>query len=291
MAPHVADEPAGRCLLLTDGLANVGVTDVAELAARAASLRPRHIVTSTFGVGADFDEQLLSSLAAAGGGNFYYIETARQIPDFISSELGEALEVVARAAGLELRVPAGVEVDSLGPEPVERRAGDTWWVDLGDLVSGQLREVVLRLRFPYGAADAQARVEIAVKDRDGAFVGQGGSMTWRYADDRANDSQSRDRDVDWVVASRFAARARADAARRNKTGDYDGARKALAGVARRIRQYALDDPRFTSLAADLEEDGRVRFSAPMPAMALKTAFAASRNTLMSRDENGKARRI
>ena len=91
-----------RVLLLTDGLANQGVVDPGELAATAARLRTEGVTTSTFGVGADFDEELLARLATQGGGHFYFIEQARQIPDFFASELGEALEVTARDVVFEV---------------------------------------------------------------------------------------------------------------------------------------------------------------------------------------------
>jgi Ca-activated chloride channel homolog len=290
VALHQDEDAVSRVLLLTDGLANIGVTDPLDLERHAIELRRRGVSTSTFGVGSDFDEQLLARLAAAGGGNFYYIETARQIPDFISSELGEALEVVARSVGLEVRAAPGVEIEVLGTEPIERRAGGTWWVDLGDLVSGQLREVVLRLRFPYGTPGLGQRVEVAVRDRDGTFVNQGGSMTWNYAADAANDVQPRDRGVDRVVAARFAARARAEAVARNRVGDFTGASRGLRGVAGRIRRYAGDDARLAEIAEALEREASDTFSAPMAAPALKTAFAASYNVMTNRDSTGRARR-
>ena len=55
----------GRCLLLTDGLANQGVTDRGELVHAAGALRTQGLSTSTFGVGEDFDERLLRGLAEA----------------------------------------------------------------------------------------------------------------------------------------------------------------------------------------------------------------------------------
>ena len=87
-----------RVLLLTDGLANAGVTDHDALATMAAEFKARGIATSTFGVGADFDETLLARIATEGGGHFYYIENAQQIPDLLASELGETLDVVAHDA-------------------------------------------------------------------------------------------------------------------------------------------------------------------------------------------------
>jgi len=52
-----------RVLLLTDGLANQGVVDPRELRDAAARLREQGVTTSTFGLGSDFDEELLASLA------------------------------------------------------------------------------------------------------------------------------------------------------------------------------------------------------------------------------------
>ena len=64
IALNAHDGLVNRCLLLTDGLANRGVTNRDELIRRAGSLRERGVQTSTFGVGADFDERLLLSAGA-----------------------------------------------------------------------------------------------------------------------------------------------------------------------------------------------------------------------------------
>src|SRR3990172_10729782 len=74
----------GRCLLLTDGLANQGITDHPTIVRHASELRKRGVTTSTLGVGRDFDETLLRQMAEAGGGNFYFAERADQLSDFIS---------------------------------------------------------------------------------------------------------------------------------------------------------------------------------------------------------------
>ena len=54
-----------RCLLVSDGLANQGITDRSELASRAGQLRAAYVVTSTFGVGTDFDGPSVEALIAA----------------------------------------------------------------------------------------------------------------------------------------------------------------------------------------------------------------------------------
>ena len=71
-----------RAILLTDGMANAGITDSVELARHAGELRSRGIATTTLGIGHDFDEFLLAEMAEAGGGNFEYLASARQLVPF-----------------------------------------------------------------------------------------------------------------------------------------------------------------------------------------------------------------
>ena len=148
VARHLSppDAPsAARVLLLTDGLANAGISDHDELARMAAAFRAKGIATSTFGLGADFDETLLSRLATEGGGHFYFIESPGQIPDLLMSELGETLDVVAPGAEFVINGGPAVEIGLLNEFPVEAKA-DGLHVKLGDLVAGQEVKLVVALR-------------------------------------------------------------------------------------------------------------------------------------------------
>ena len=61
-------EQLNRVIVLTDGLANRGVTDPEKLRNLVATARARGIGVSTLGYGTEFDEKLLTDLATAGGG-------------------------------------------------------------------------------------------------------------------------------------------------------------------------------------------------------------------------------
>ena len=144
VARYIEGAGLGRCLLLTDGLANHGISDHEEIVAHARELRRRGVVTSTFGVGADFDERLLQQMADAGAGHFYFIERAEQIPDLLASELGETLEVVASGVTLVIATPKGLHAEVLNQFPSTREPG-LLTVQIGDLVSGQELSLVTRL--------------------------------------------------------------------------------------------------------------------------------------------------
>lgn len=292
VASHISEGGVNRCLLLTDGLANIGITDPDQLSVHAEELRARGVSTSTFGVGNDFDERLLQRLADAGGGHFYYIADAPQIRDAITSEVGETLEVVARDVTLEITARDDIRIEPISPYAVTG-GGNRTAVALGDLGSEQVVEVVLRLSFPYGLPGRETGAIVALKDRDGIF-GPGGAgetepirLTWAYADDLANDAQPRDRDVDRAVARLFAARARQEAVQRNRTGDYPGAQRILDATARRIRVYAGHDPEMRSLIDALTRE-QVVFAAPMAERSLKETHYASANLLRSRDAAGRS---
>ena len=141
------DDAVGRCLLLTDGLANQGITSPDEIASRVAALRQRRISTSALGVGSDFDEHLLAQVAEAGGGNFHFIEGASQIPEFMGAEVGEALAITARDVVIAVEAGEGVLVESLNDFPCTRQA-DGWRVELGSMFGGQVLDRVLASRCP-----------------------------------------------------------------------------------------------------------------------------------------------
>jgi Ca-activated chloride channel family protein len=292
VASRLVERGVNRCLLLTDGLANVGITDPVELADHAGELRARGVTTSTFGVGNDFDERLLQDLADAGGGHFYYIADAPQIRDAITSEVGETLEIVARDVTLEVTARDDIRIDPLSPYGATGH-GNRTSISLGDLGSEQALEVVLRLSFPYGDPGRETAATVALTDADGVFgAGRAGEaepvrVAWTYADHRANDGQPRDADVDRAVAGLFAARARQEAVRRNRDGDFEGARRVLDATAGRIREYAGSDPETTALADALTRE-RAAFSAPMPEQDRKRLHFASANLLRSRDAQGRS---
>jgi Ca-activated chloride channel family protein len=283
-------ERVSRCLLLTDGLANVGIVDRQELARHADELRRRGVQTSTFGVGADFDERKLRDMAQAGSGNFYYIETAAQIPDLVTSELGEALEVVVRGAALELSLPPGATATPLQRFRHFFAGGDRELrVELGDLVSGQQMDVVIAIEFDSGILESEAIVEVtAVASATDAPTARA-ERRWTYASHTLNDAQPRERAVDRQVATLYAARARADAAELNRAGLFDRARELLSRTAKRIRGYAGTDPELNRIADELEAELH-RFSEPMPAMEMKSTFFAAHAAMVERSPTGRAKR-
>ena len=69
-----------RMFLFSDGNPTVGAKDPDDL---PSFLEKQKFTTSVFGVGKDFNADLLKDLAKAGNGAYYYIEDSQEIPDML----------------------------------------------------------------------------------------------------------------------------------------------------------------------------------------------------------------
>jgi Ca-activated chloride channel family protein len=288
LARFIEGEGLGRCLLLTDGLANHGVTDRDEIIAHARELRRRGVVTSTFGVGADFDERLLQQMADAGSGHFYFIERAVQIPDLFASELGETLEVVASGVTLTIGTPEPLRVEVLNQFAAAREPG-LLTIQLGDLVSGQELSVVARLEFPNGQEGTPIAATFGIQAAGAQVPAQSVEQVWTFASHAACDAQPRNQAVDEAVGEIYAARARAEAVELNRHGDFAAAQRTLRRVSEKIQEYAGQSPALEQVVADLLQAAEVT-SAPMSPLAMKSMHFEASSSLRNRNADGKARR-
>ncbi len=287
VSEFVDAERTSRVLLLTDGLANQGVQDRDTLARHASELRQRGVSSSTFGVGTDFDERLLRDMAHEGGGNFYFLENARQIPDLITSELGEALEVVIPNAAIELELPHRADAEVLNRFRSSFNA-TTLRIELGDVVSAQDVEVLVRVNFPQG--EIGTGVQLRATLVGGGVDGDSSTIGWTYASHRDNDSQLRDREVDRRVAEIYASRARAEATEANRHHDFVAARRVIERTAARIRQYAGDDPALNDCWRSLLAEQHRYDQTEMSAMVMKQSYFVAEMGMKGRAADGRARR-
>lgn len=277
-----------RALLLTDGLANQGVVTFDDLVAAARAFREKGITTSTFGVGADFDEVLLSTIATAGGGNFYFIEKPTQIPDFLTSELGETLDIVARDVLLDITCSAGVDAMVLNGFATEASSGRVR-VRLGDLVAGQEILLAVAISCAPHLLGSAASVDCRVTDRDAVLYGEPMRIEWRATDAAGNERQPTNPAVIVAVAEALAERARATALVANRRGEYDEARRIIRDMIEHLLSLAPGNRPILAIVDRLRRDER-ELGRAMDAVLMKSRHFTSHRAAFSRDPEGKARR-
>ncbi|MFM8511720.1 MAG: vWA domain-containing protein [Betaproteobacteria bacterium] len=108
LAPHSGRDAACHVILLSDGLANVGLTIPDRICEQVAALAGAGVTTTTVGLGADFNEELMTAIARAGQGNAHYGERSVDLAETFESEIGLLSQLQWRS--VEMRVIAGPEV-------------------------------------------------------------------------------------------------------------------------------------------------------------------------------------
>ena len=137
-----------RVLLLTDGMANAGITDPELLTGLCAGARGEEITTTTIGFGAHYDEQLLRDMADAGGGSAYYIERADQAPGVFEEEIEDLLSVSAQNVAVELQPARAVRLVTLHNDYPTTPLADGRRVELGDLYAREPKTLLVELFVP-----------------------------------------------------------------------------------------------------------------------------------------------
>jgi len=134
-----------RVLLLSDGLANVGITDRHELAGKVRDKNRRDGITiSTFGVGNDFNENLMADIADYGKGNYYYIRNSTDIPDIFAAEMNGIKNMVGQGAKIKIHFPEEyLSLNKVYGYPYEIE-GDDVVIDFKDVFSDQNKAVLLK---------------------------------------------------------------------------------------------------------------------------------------------------
>jgi Ca-activated chloride channel family protein len=248
VAEGKADGQVNRVLLLTDGLANQGITDPRRLASMARQKREEGVTTTAMGVGMDFNEDLLREMASEGGGAFYFIDNPDRAPSIFAEELQDLMSVVGQNLVITLAL-TGEDVRmvrQLNTYPSEA-AGREITFRLGDLFADEVKALLLELFIP--ALKTLGRVEVARLRFEYDEMGEE-TATHRVIElpifvNAVSDEESAGAEPNPEVVKPAlllkAARAREEAIRHADQGDYGKAQTVLKEAADDIQVAGLAD--------------------------------------------------
>ena len=241
-----------RIVLLTDGLANVGVTDPDRLASLCARSRNEGVSTTTIGFGTDYDERLLRSMAEAGGGGTYYIEHPDQAVAIFQDELSDLLGTCAQNVAVTLRPADGVRSvrvrhaypGSATPEGVR--------YDMGDLYAREPRLLLAEFTLARTASEAVTVATITItadviEDDDVRHV----TITLPVTVD-AHGVPATEPTIEREALLLDAADAREQALEDRARGDFDSANLRLSSTLGRLRAAGLSDEQVLAEIEDLD---------------------------------------
>src|SRR4051794_36119561 len=234
-------------VLLSDGHANEGVIDPAQLGVVAAGAHQHGVTTSTLGLGLGYDEILLGALARDGLGNAHFAEEPDTAGALIASEVTGVLAQTVQAAHLQIQPTAAVSnVSVLNDLPVQPLGDRGLLVELGDFYGDEERKLVLQFTVPaiagLGLAEI-AKVELEYVELP-ALTTHKVSVPVHVNVVPGDEAAGRvaDATVRTEVAFQQAQKGKAQAAERLRAGDIDGAVEGYNSIVDDLQGAACEAP-------------------------------------------------
>jgi Ca-activated chloride channel homolog len=188
-----------RVLLLSDGCANKDLCDTPAISRHCAEMADAGVGTSTFGLGRDFNEELMTAMARAGQGNAYYGSTAEDLMDPFRQEFDLMSALCARGLRLGLAPAPGVLVEIVNGY----RTDTAGRAVLPDLAYGGEAWALLRLTIPRSVAEIGGAGDVHLLAASLAYADLDGRAAQFGADTLALASHAR-----WCVRRDPGERAR-----------------------------------------------------------------------------------
>ena len=138
---------AAKLILISDGLANKGLTDVKALSDIAAVAVEKEFAVSTVGVGVDFNEHLMTAIADRGTGNYYYLENPAAFAEIFQKEFYNTQTAIVTGVKIQVPMISGITLTDAAGYPIINQ-NDHLVFYPGNLHSGQTRKLFLTLKVP-----------------------------------------------------------------------------------------------------------------------------------------------
>ncbi len=163
-----------RMLLLSDGQATAGVRDVAGFTQLAARARNMGCSITSVGVDVDYNQRIMSTIAAQSNGRHYFVENAASLASIFDQEFSSLVRTVATGAAMRVALAPGVQVLEVFDRAF-RREGDTLVVPMGAFTASEEKTLLVKVRVPRGAEGERPIANINLQFRDLVAGGAGTS--------------------------------------------------------------------------------------------------------------------
>ncbi len=132
-----------RVILMSDGLANTGITDPDHIALMAKNASDRSVNITTMGLGLDYNEDLMQVIAENGGGKYYYIENPDQMARIYSEEMSILFSMVTKNMAMALETGKAVKQLKVFGYPVET-VNSKNIIKLNNFYAGEKRSLLVQ---------------------------------------------------------------------------------------------------------------------------------------------------
>jgi Ca-activated chloride channel family protein len=259
---HRSDQ-TNRIILISDGLANRGVTDTEKLVSFAKQKYSEGVSTTTLGLGDDFNEDLLIQMSSAGGGAYYYIESPEVLPTILNEELSGLLSLVGQNLSVTITGPHAANMRQMNAYVEDLASGGKTY-RLGDLFGDEVKALVLEMLIP--SVLTEGRINVASVRIEYDQLSEGGvrhvTMERTIDIDVSREALMPTRQVNHEVTQQVMLLKAAQARRRAVTladeGKFNEASQILEQASVEIKQSEVSsDDTLREESAALEREAEV----------------------------------
>lgn len=195
-------------LVLSDGYANLGITDPGELRKHAMELQMRGIISSTVGIGDGYSPAQLRAVAEHGGGRMHDAQYPAEIIEVVLGHLTELCNTAVEAVKIELQFPELQTIENISGFP-SRLVNNRIEILCGSLLSAANRSCVFRIRTAPGAEGDRLAFAVRTSYQPvGMPVTENGDSAiaeLTYTDKKMCDRQPREIAISQQVATTWQA--------------------------------------------------------------------------------------
>lgn len=152
-----------RVILLTDGIANTGITTPSFIAQDSAAQNARGIDLSTIGVGLELNNDLLRTLARSGRGLYHFISDYKDINKVFVNEVQSLISSVAKDVQVRIEYGPGLRLEKIyGYQPAY--ANGKISITLDDMNNGLTQLVMAKFRIDSAETMLPVKVRLSYFD-------------------------------------------------------------------------------------------------------------------------------
>jgi Mg-chelatase subunit ChlD len=226
-----------RVIMLTDGMANVGVQG-RELIPLLRANRKRASL-SAFGYGRDAEQELLADLAKAGEGNYAFIQNPDDALSAFGKELGGLLAVYARKIQVVVEMSNGHVLKGVVSDVDSEGDDKRVVIKLPEILSEEERHLVFALglskqtkALPRATNVVMVKVSYDVINKDGSITSKTDEVKAKIKFVKSGKEQTKPTQaVADIVGRAKLVQMQIESEEKAKAGDYAGAQQVFVAGA------------------------------------------------------------
>jgi Ca-activated chloride channel family protein len=227
-----------RVILMSDGLANEGITNPYQIRGLVRNARANNVRITTLGLGESFNEDLMQMIAENSGGNYYFVEDPEQMERIYAHEL--EIMFAMSAGDVECSFRSGRYVNSVevfGYPSTSKGTKTT--ISMEDFYSGETRSLLLRISFDknHPGKVKLGEFEMSYRDlRTGKRRFFDEKLTVKVVEDEELVAMNENKEVVAEAMMHEADRKHEESVRQVEAGQYAAAQASVEDILEELKE-------------------------------------------------------